>query len=187
MFLIVGLGNPDKKYEATRHNIGRVIAAAAQSALGFSEFAPWRTKKADISEGSTDNGRVILFLPNTGMNASGAAVGALARFLKIKPRNLFVVHDDADIALGSAKLSFAKRSAGHKGVESVIRGIKTRNFWRFRIGIAGKRNIPAEKLVLKKFTPAESRPMKKIIAKTVSAIQETIRNGPEKTMNEYNR
>ena len=72
-------------------------------------------------------------------------------------------------------------------MESVIRALKTKDFWRFRIGIAGKRDIPAEKLVLKKFTPEEERAAKKIAAKTIAALEDAITGGPEKAMNEYNQ
>ncbi len=186
MILVIGLGNPQKEFQGTRHNIGREIVAAAAADAGASEFRFEKKWNARIAEGKIGKEAVALVLPDTMMNRSGAAVGPIARFFKTKPDRVFVVHDDADIALGSAKLSFAKRSAGHKGVESVIRGLKTREFWRFRIGIAGKRNIPAEKLVLKKFTPAESASVKKIMQKTVRAIEQAIEQGPEKTMNGYN-
>ncbi|MEK7082199.1 MAG: hypothetical protein AAB915_00775, partial [Patescibacteria group bacterium] len=109
------------------------------------------------------------------------------RLFKTKPKYIFVIHDDADIALGATKLSFGKRSAGHKGVESVIRGLKTREFWRCRIGIAGKRDIPADKLVLKKFTPDEQKIAKKIIKKTCAALAAIAEFGPERAMNEYNQ
>lgn len=187
MFLIVGLGNPGKEYENTRHNIGREIVMRARQLLDLPEFKPWPKGKAEISQGEIGKERVLLFLPNTGMNASGTVVASIRRFFKIKPQNIFVLHDDADIALGSAKLSFGKNSAGHKGVESVIRTLKTNEFWRFRIGIAGKRDVPAEKLVLKKFTPEETRIVRAIIKKTIEALCTMITESPERAMNDYNR
>ena len=120
------------------------------------------------------------------MNKSGQSVAPAAKFFKIKPKNIFVIHDDADIALGRAKLSFGRSSAGHKGVESVMRALKSKDFWRFRIGIGGKRDMPAEKLVLKKFSPEEIKLVKKIVKKTIGALEKTIKEGPEKAMNEYN-
>ena len=112
---------------------------------------------------------------------------AVKRFFKIKPNRAFVVHDDADIALGSAKLSFGKNSAGHKGVESVMRALKTKKFWRFRIGIAGKRNIPAEKLVLKKLTKIELNVISKIRDKTIKALSLLPEMKAENIMTGYNR
>lgn len=182
MILIAGLGNPGEQYKGTRHNMGREIVEAFKKEGALKEFRFEKKWNALVS----DNKKAVLLLPETLMNKSGNAVAPAARFLKVKPKDIFVVHDDADIPLGHAKLSFGKHSAGHKGVESVMRALKTRDFWRFRIGIAGKRDIPAEKLVLKKFTPDETRLVKKIFKKTIEALQLTLAAGPEKAMNEYN-
>lgn len=186
MILIIGLGNPGDRYKGTRHNAGREIAQTFREKMEFPEFRLEKKWNAGVSEGKLGEEKVALLLPNTMMNKSGNAVLPAARFFKVKPKDIFVVHDDADIPLGRAKLSFGKHSAGHKGVESVIRALKTRDFWRFRIGIAGRRDIPAEKLVLKKFTPDEMRHAKKITKRTVEALQMVVAEGPEKAMNEYN-
>lgn len=194
MILVIGLGNPDKKYEGTRHNVGREIAMAFGQREKFPEFRFEKKWNALVSEGKISHAdrqagkeKIALLLPDTMMNASGKAIAPAARFYKIAPTKIFVIHDDADIALGSAKLSFDKHSAGHKGVESVIRALKTRGFWRLRIGIAGRRNIPAEKLVLKKFTPDEQRLIKKITTRTHDALTAIATDDPEKAMNEYNQ
>lgn len=187
MILIIGLGNPGEKFARTRHNVGREIVAAFGAAQDFSEFRFEKKWNAEITEGKIGREKITLILPDTMMNKSGAATAAPARFYKIKPKDIFVIHDDADIVLGSAKLSFGKRSAGHKGVESVIRALKTRDFWRLRIGIAGKRNIPAEKLVLKKFTPDEQRAIKNIAKRTHEALLAIAAESPDRAMNEYNK
>lgn len=187
MILVIGLGNPDKKYEGTRHNVGREIVMAFGRREEFPEFRFEKKWNALISEGKIGKEKIALLLPDTMMNASGKAIAPAARFYKAAPAKIFVVHDDADITLGSAKLSFDKHSAGHKGVESVIRALKTRAFWRLRIGIAGRRDIPAEKLVLKKFTPDEQRLIKKITARTHDALTALAVEGPDRAMNEYNK
>lgn len=187
MILIIGLGNPGEQFKNTRHNIGREIVQVFGKETGFPEFRfekKWNTK---IKEGKHGKEKVALLLPDTMMNKSGNAVGPAARFFKVRPKDIFVVHDDADIPLGRAKISFGKHSAGHKGVESVMRALKTRDFWRFRIGIAGRRDIPAEKLVLKRFTPEEMRHAKKITKRTVEALERAIAEGPERAMNEINK
>lgn len=186
MMLIIGLGNPGKEYINTRHNIGREILQAFQKHAEFPEFRFEKKWNAEVSEGKVGKEKVTLLLPDTFMNKSGTAVGAATRFYKTKPAAVFVIHDDADLPLGQGKLSFGKHSAGHKGVESVIRALKTREFWRFRIGIAGRRDIPAEKLVLKKFMPDEMRIVKKIMKRTIEAIMQTIEKSPQIAMNEYN-
>ncbi len=187
MFLIIGLGNPGEEYVHTRHNIGREALESFQKKFDFPNFRFEKKWNARISEGRIGKEKIVLALPDTFMNKSGIAAGALARFYKIKPGVIAVIHDDADIPLGCAKLSFAKRSAGHKGVESIIRTLKTNEFWRFRLGIAGKRDIPAEKLVLKKFTPDELRIVKKITKRTIEALDQAVTKGLERAMNEYNQ
>ncbi|MDP3778621.1 MAG: aminoacyl-tRNA hydrolase [bacterium] len=186
MYLIIGLGNPGDEYANTRHNIGREAVETFRKAQDFPAFRFEKKWNAEISEGKIGKEKFLLALPDTFMNKSGLAAGALSRFYKVKPATTIVIHDDADIALGSAKMSFAKRSAGHKGVESIIRNLKTNEFWRFRLGIAGKRDIPAEKIVLRRFTPDEQRVVKKVIKQTLAALQQTITQGPERAMNEYN-
>lgn len=186
MILLIGLGNPGKQFISTRHNIGREIAEAFARAADFGAFRFEKKWNAEVSEGKIGKEKIAVVLPDTMMNKSGAAAGAAARFFKTAPRSVFVIHDDADIGLGRAKLSFGKHSAGHKGVESVIRALKTKDFWRFRLGITGKRDIPAEKLVLKKFTPDEQKIIKKVIKKTFDALYTIAMHNPEKTMNAYN-
>lgn len=186
MLLIVGLGNPGNSFENTRHNVGREIVSSFGKHIGCGEFRPEKKWNALVSEGRVGKTKAVLTLPETMMNNSAKSIVPAARFYKIKPKDIFVVHDDADIALGCAKLSFGRNSAGHKGVESLIRGLKTRYFWRLRIGIAGKRDIPAEKLVLKKFTPDEARLVKKITKQTMAALETIAAEGPERAMNEYN-
>ena len=186
MTIIAGLGNPGQEYEHTRHNSGREIAQAIRKAWNFPDFRFEKKWNAEISEGKVGKKKAAILLPNTFMNKSGSAVSLVLRFYKVKPKDLFVIHDDADIPDGSTKLSFNKHSAGHKGVESVMRALKTREFWRFRIGIGGKRDIPAEKVVLRKWTPDEKRAVAKIIKRTIEAASTAISENPERAMNSYN-
>ena len=187
MILIVGLGNPGDEHKNTRHNVGRETVDFFGKALGLPAFHFEKKWNAAIAEGKIGSEKILLALPNTFMNKSGASVAPITRFFKVKPKDVFIVHDDADITLGSAKLSFGKRSAGHKGVESLMRALKTRDFWRFRIGISGKKDIPAEKLVLKKFASDELPIVKKVIKKTAGALEIAVIEGPEKAMNTYNQ
>ena len=186
MTIIAGLGNPGQEYEHTRHNSGREIAQAIRKAWNFPDFRFEKKWNAEISEGKVGKKKAAILLPNTFMNKSGSAVSLVLRFYKVKPKDLFVIHDDAYIPAGSTKLSFNKHSAGHKGVESVMRALKTREFWRFRIGIGGKRDIPAEKVVLRKWTPDEKRAVAKIIKRTIEAASTAISENPERAMNSYN-
>lgn len=187
MILIIGLGNPGEQFKNTRHNIGREIVESIHKERMLSDFRFEKKWNALVSEGKIGKEKIFLVLPETFMNKSGNAVSPALRFYKIKPRGLFVIHDDADLILGKTKLSFGKNSAGHKGVESIMRALKTKEFWRFRIGIGGKRDIPAEKMVLKKFTPEEQKLVKKITKKTTNALEVIASEGPEYAMNTYNQ
>lgn len=187
MFLVIGLGNPGQEYKNTRHNIGREIVASFAKKHGFNEGAYDKKINALLSQGKLEKAKVILALPETFMNKSGAAVGALVSYYKIKPALVFVAHDDADLPIGRMKISFARNSAGHKGVESVMRALKTNEFYRIRVGIGQKKKTKdAMDIVLKKFTPKEELEIKKIIKKAAEALFCAITESPEKAMSLYN-
>lgn len=162
MQLIIGLGNPGKKYIDTRHNAGFLFLEYLQSTWGFPPFQKKSAFFSECSEAKKENERIILVRPLTFMNDSGAAVQALSHFHKIEPRNMVVVHDDIDIPLGEIRESFGSRSAGHNGVEDIIRRLGTKDFFRIRIGIKNtdegtvensQKNAAA--FVLEPFTPTE--------------------------------
>lgn len=160
MNIIVGLGNPGKQYEKTRHNAGFMALDALAEELDL-KWTEGKKLKAQIAKTAD----AILLKPQTFMNNSGVSVAAALSYFKLKPESLIVIHDDLDIELGKYKISVDSRSAGHNGVQSIIDLIKTKNFKRLRIGIKtpslGK--IPAEKFVLQKFTGEEIKTIKKII------------------------
>jgi PTH1 family peptidyl-tRNA hydrolase len=168
MILIVGLGNPGKRYQNTRHNIGfRVIDEL----------------------GSLNEGRVILLKPKTFMNLSGRAVKPLIAKYKIPVANLWVVHDDIDLPLGRIKISKGRGSAGHKGVESIIKELRTKNFVRFRVGIQPKTGKPKnpEKFVLQKLKKDEEKIVKETIEKAVGTIEAAIKKGIVTAMSRTNK
>lgn len=153
MKIIVGLGNPGKKFEKTRHNVGfRAI----------DELAKQKTRNFIIAK------------PQTFMNNSGQAVKSLINFYKAKPENLWIIHDDLDLPIGEIKIAKNRGSAGHKGVQSIIDHLKTKDFNRIRIGICPKTGKPeqVEKFVLQNFTKEEE----KLIKESVEGAVRTIRN-----------
>ncbi len=184
--LIIGLGNPGKESENTRHNTGFLFVDELAKYLKAPDFAHKKNLKAEISitnyQLQTTNYKLFLAKPQTFMNKSGDAVLALSKFYKIKPENILVVHDDIDILWSNFKFSFGRSSAGHKGVESIIKTLKTKNFWRLRLGIqpafakatAGKptpkKHISADKIILKKFTPAELKILNQTIKKIIPTL-----------------
>src|SRR3989344_3878760 len=135
MFIIVGLGNPGEEYENTRHNTGRMFAEHFIKTHNFSELKEDKKLKAITSTGEIKKEKIIFVLPETFMNKSGISVKPLITSTK-KAEALIVAHDDIDLPLGTLKITFGRGSGGHKGIESIMRAIKTKDFVRIRIGIA---------------------------------------------------
>jgi PTH1 family peptidyl-tRNA hydrolase len=139
--LIVGLGNPGPEYESTRHNAGF---------WWLDEFAPAHqcSFKAEgkffglVSRGQVRSREIYLLKPQTFMNVSGRAVGAIAQYYKVPPQHILVVHDELDLPPGSAKLKLGGGHGGHNGLKDIINHLGTRDFWRLRLGIGhpGDRN-----------------------------------------------
>lgn len=187
MHLIIGLGNPGEQYKGTRHNIGRRVVAALGAELGLGDFSFDKKANALVLEGKIGKEKIALALPDTFMNKSGSAVKQLAKSYKIKPKGCFVVHDDVDLPVGRIKISFARNSAGHKGVESVMRALATNEFYRVRIGIGTKRKTKeAMDMVLGAFGAKEQPEIKKIVKKACGALICAVSESPEKAMTEYN-
>jgi len=165
MKLIIGLGNPGKEYEKTRHNAGFLAVDKIANNFQF-PISNFNSKfNAEISQGIISNEKVILAKPQTFMNNSGQAVKAILDYYKINPEDIIVIHDDLDITLGEFKISKNKNFGGHKGVQSIIDCLRTKDFTRIRIGIDGERNkkVPAEKFVLEKFSGEEMVEIEKVI------------------------
>lgn len=157
MKLIIGLGNPGKKYEPTRHNLGfrAVDAVAEKFNASFIEEARFMAEAAAFD---TDKNRIILAKPLTFMNKSGETVTRLKNFYKVRPEDILVVHDEIDLPLGQIRLSKG-RGAGHRGAESVLTALGT-NAARLRLGIENRAQfrVPdTETYVLQKFTADEEK------------------------------
>ena len=151
MFLIVGLGNPGEEYKHTRHNVGFMALDAL--------------KKLELPN-------TIFAKPQVFMNNSGKAVKSLTKNYKLQTKNLVVVHDDIDLPLGVFKISRNRGSAGHKGVQSIIDELKTKDFNRIRIGICPQAGKPkqVDKFVLQNFTKGEEKILKEVIKQTIAEI-----------------
>lgn len=132
--LIVGLGNPGREYEATRHNAGFWWVGELARAYGVS-FKTDGKFHGLVARAALNGHDVHLLMPQTFMNVSGRAVGAFAQFFKIEPANILVVHDELDLPPGSAKLKLGGGPGGHNGLKDIIAHLGTRDFWRLRIGI----------------------------------------------------
>lgn len=143
--LIVGLGNPGREYESTRHNAGSWLVGrfAARSHAGLNKDAHYFGMVGRIA---TPAGAVFLLVPTTYMNASGRSVGALAGFFKIQPEEILVAHDELDFAPGTAKMKLGGGVAGHNGLKDIAARLGTHDFWRIRLGIGhpGERDVVAD-------------------------------------------
>jgi len=202
MNLIVGLGNPGPKFEKTRHNLGfRIVDYFAQE-NNFPDFEFFRLRPSGfggqakkinslISETKIDDQKIIIAKPQTFMNKSGQAVKTLSRSYKLEPNLLIVIHDDIDLDFGKIKIIKNRSAAGHKGVQSIINELGTKDFIRFRIGIKPRTyKLEAKSLenfVLKKFTKEEEKILKEVIDRTAKAIEMILKEGLEKTMSEFNK
>lgn len=154
--LIAGLGNPGKKHERDRHNVGFrfVSRLAAGQRVELKLVARYHGLLARLARAAGD---LWLLLPQTYMNLSGKSVGALARFYKIQPEEIVVVHDELDFPPGTAKLKLGGGVAGHNGLKDIAAQLGTHGFWRLRVGIGhpGDKNLVADYVL--KAPPAAER------------------------------
>lgn len=177
--LVVGLGNPGKKYEGTRHNIG--FACLNEFARNM-EFKPWTDKKdlkSTITMHTLGDVRVILCKPTTFMNLSGQAVQAVAGFYKIPASQIIAVHDELDVPFGQIRMRAGGSSAGHNGIKSMIEHIGT-DFGRIRIGIADKASqgdMEGADFVLAKFTKPEQSQIKGLKREVTAILTEYVYGG----------
>ncbi len=200
MYTIVGLGNPGEEYKNTRHNTGRIILESLHDALDFSAWKVDGKIKALTADGVLGKEKVKFVMPETFMNKSGQSVASIK-----KPEQLVVIYDDLDLPLGKMKISFNRSSGGHKGLESIIRALKTEAFVRIRVGISpttasGKIKKPSGNAVvgdfiLAPFKNSEMAELKKISKRALEAVMmlassgssaKAMRLSREKAMGEFN-
>ena len=187
-YLIVGLGNPGEKYKKTAHNAGFRIVSHLKEISFLPDFSKDNTLNSLVSKGEIEGKRVALILPLTFTNLSGEAVRKAIKNFNISPNNLILVHDDTDLKIGTMRFSLSSGSAGHKGVSSVIKAIKTKDFIRLRFGVskrAGEENQKALDVVLKNIpgniTDIEKRGAEELKRSVLSEFSsKTIKGGSEK-------
>jgi PTH1 family peptidyl-tRNA hydrolase len=184
-WLIVGLGNPGKKYEKTRHNIGFNVVNAFALDVNISLE---NKKNYELGEGYLDGIPIFLLKPLTFMNLSGKAVSEFYRYKNtITPEKTVVVYDDLDLPIGKLRLKWNGSGGGHKGVASVINEMGTKNFYHLKIGIG---RPPLKELVefyvLDRFSKEESLVINEAIEKSVLCLKTLIKEGPQITMNKFN-
>lgn len=172
--LFVGLGNPGPEYEATRHNAGFWWVDALAAKLGARLVAE-RSWHGHVARANVAGSTVWLLQPMTFMNRSGQSVAALARFYKIAPAEVLVVHDELDLPPGQAKLKYGGGSGGHNGLKDIQARLGSADFWRLRLGI-GHPGVKAEVIdyVLRKPAPEQREAILAGIERTLAASPELI-------------
>ncbi len=195
MHYIIGLGNPGEEYKNSRHNTGRIMAEFFCKKEKFLEFEFDKKLKALKAGGKVGEEKTEVMLPEIFMNKSGISLKPIITNKK-KAQFLIVIYDDLDLALGTFKISFNRGSGGHRGVESIIRALKTKEFVRVRMGISpattsGKIKKPqGEKMVndfiIGDFKSKELEVIKKVSKKINEALEMIITEGYQKAMSVYN-
>lgn len=202
MKLIVGLGNPGDKYESTRHNVGFMVLDHFLKDIEPVSKSNWSKEEKLKSEiyileykpKKGEMGKVILARPLTYMNNSGMGIGLIAKYYKIKPSDIWIVHDEIDLPLGMMKIRFGGSSAGHHGIESIMQAIGTDKFWRFRMGIGmshnhdemAKHKITGKEYVLRGFRRGEAAKARQLVKRGAKALSIALEKGLESSMNQFN-
>jgi peptidyl-tRNA hydrolase, PTH1 family len=182
--LVAGLGNPGREYDRTRHNVGWLVADELARRHGGS----FRSKfSGRLAETRLDDLRLALLKPETYMNESGRSLAAAARFFKVEPPALLVVHDDVDLDAGRLQARLGGGLAGHNGLRSIAQALGTQDFLRLRIGVGrpgrGDRR-PVADYVLSPFEPEED--VDELVSRSADAVETLARDGLERTQSRYN-
>ena len=193
MKLIVGIGNPGKRYEGTRHNVGfeiiDLLAREAGACVAKEKFHSLAT------EAVIGGDRTLLILPQTYVNETGRAVRKAVDWYDLEAADVMVVCDDFNLPLGRMRIRAGGSSGGHRGLESVAQMLGTQQFARLRVGIGGvpvqnetgRGEMTAADYVLSRFMPQEQEEISEVCHNAVKAIEVWIRDGIEAAMNEFNR
>lgn len=183
MFLIVGLGNPGKEYENTRHNIG--FDAVDRISHKYNIDINRIKFKGMYGEGSIEGEKVILLKPLTYMNLSGESVREIVNFYKIDSKNIIIIHDDVDLEVGRIRIRLKGSSGGHNGIKSIIYQLGTEEFVRLKLGV-GKAERDMVSHVLGKFSKEDREIEEKVLNSAVEATSAIINESPESAMNKFN-
>ncbi len=189
-YLIAGLGNPDRKYDGTRHNVGFQIVDALARRYGSSlTMDKWDALHCRITIAGK---RVYLIKPQSFMNRSGIPLARFKQFFKINEGHLLVIHDDLDMPPGRIKVVATGSHGGHNGIRSVIQCLGTKDFHRLKVGIGrpGQNNIhsglPVERFVLSLLSNDEQRLLDKRMDQLLDGVEDFIASGGQKAMNALN-
>jgi peptidyl-tRNA hydrolase, PTH1 family len=184
--LVVGLGNPGKQYERTRHNLGFMIIEqlARQNQVAIKK----KLCEALVGEWSNNEENILLVKPQSYMNHSGESVKALLGHFGLAPEDLIVIHDDLDLPFGRIRIRPTGGAGGHRGVLSIMESLAAGQFYRVRVGIGRPPDgVDAVDFVLENFTLQEVDPLDELISRASEAVVSLLREGERRAMEQYNR
>ena len=187
MYIIVGLGNPDKKYQGTRHNVGfDVIDAIAEK---YNIAVDTRKHLAYVGKGVIEGQKVLLVKPQTYMNLSGESVRSAVDFYKADPETeVLIIFDDVSLDVGQLRIRKKGSAGGHNGIKSIISHLGTSNFPRIKVGVGEKpKGYDLADYVLGKFSKAEQEIMQDGYKQATEAVALIVQDNMEKAMNDFNK
>ena len=186
MFVIVGLGNPGKKYENTRHNAGFIMIDALADKYGIS--VKEKKHKALCGTCVIEGVKVLLVKPETYMNLSGESVGEIMNFYKLDPEEkMLVIYDDISLAPGNIRIRKKGSAGGHNGIKSLIAHLGTQNFMRIKVGVGEKpKDWDLADYVLGHFSEEDKKELKEVTGNVIQAAVLMMQGDADKAMNDYN-
>lgn len=184
MFIIAGLGNPGKKYENTRHNMGFLVIdrLAEKNDIKVNKLK----HRALVGDGFISGQKVLLVKPQTYMNLSGESLGEVLRYYGVEPQDLIVIYDDFDLAAGSLRIRKKGSAGSHNGMKSVIGKVGSQDFPRVRVGIGKSGGLDWKDFVLGKVTSGQRLLISEAVEQAADSIMCILEKGIDKAMNEYN-
>ena len=186
MYIIVGLGNPTDKYQATRHNIGWDAITRISDDYGIS--LDMKKHKAICGKGMIAGEKVVLAQPITYMNRSGESVRELMDFYKVSHEEVIVIYDDISLEVGQLRLRTKGSAGGHNGIKSIISHMGTDEFPRIKVGVGDKpKGWDLADYVLSRFGAEEQVTMREALKDTSDAVKSILTNGIDAAMNQYNK
>lgn len=186
MKIVVGLGNPGKRYGRGRHNLGFMVVdhLAAEHCISVSE----KKYHSLVGDWELDHERVVLVKPQSYMNRSGEAITSLFRYLPVSAKDLVVIHDDLDLPFGRIRLRGKGSAAGHRGILSILEVLGNENFFRIRIGIGRPPGgVEPTDFVLSPFTGEELPLLEQVVSRAAQAVQTLLTDGPRQAMEKFNQ
>lgn len=185
MYIIAGLGNPDGRYENTRHNVGFEVIDILADRIGI--CADEKKHRALCGRGVLEGQKVILLKPQTYMNLSGESVRAAADFYKAEPENIIVVYDDISLEPGQLRIRGKGSAGGHNGIKNIIAHLGTQEFLRVKVGIGEKpKGMDLADYVLSHFSQGERETMREAYKEAAEAVAVMVGQGIDEAMNRFN-